>query len=108
MATGCKETSAGDLVKLLRSNAPENLWYTKAVLDHLIFNQLQEWASPGYLDRMQARAEKTYGQTYWWKPDEGVPSEAPDLSQAVAHSKLKARRAKRLRVSRGRHGLTAA
>jgi hypothetical protein len=75
----------GDLVKLLRSNVAPNLWYTKAALDHLIFNELQEWASPGYLDRMQERAEKTYGQSYWWKPDEVVPSAAPDATTAIQY-----------------------
>ena len=49
------------------------------------FNQLQEWASPGYLERMQERAAKTYGQSYWWDPEQGLPSETPDLSKAVAH-----------------------
>lgn len=69
------ETSFGaDLVKTLKGFTPgANLWYTKAVTDHLLFNQLQEMVNPGYLRRMENRAKKVYGQEYWWRPDEVVP-----------------------------------
>jgi hypothetical protein len=72
------------LIRFAKSNIPLiNLWYTQAAADHLLWNHLQEAASPGYLERMQARQEATYGKTYYWKPDEALPHAAPDFAKAV-------------------------
>jgi hypothetical protein len=60
-----------------------NLWYTKAAVDHVIFQNLQEMLSPGYLANMRARSIREYGQDWWWRPGEGAPSRAPDLSNAT-------------------------
>jgi hypothetical protein len=46
----------------------QNLWYTRLILDHLIVHNLQEWASPGYLRRMEERSRRNFGQGFWWKP----------------------------------------
>ena len=46
----------------------QNIWYARLLLDHFIFHDLQEQLSPGYLQRMQHRAEADYGQTYWAGP----------------------------------------
>lgn len=64
------DTHAGaELVKFLRGITPgSNLWYLKAATDHLIFNQMQEFFSPGYLANAQARAYRNAGTTYWWAP----------------------------------------
>lgn len=84
-AAAGEETDAGaEAVKFARSNIPgANLWYTKAALDHLVFHQLQEYMSPGYLRRMKRRAQRDYGQRFWWEPGEPVPERAPDLEAAV-------------------------
>jgi hypothetical protein len=43
---GKPEQTGGDLVKLGKGLIPgANLWYAKAALDHMIFNQLQEYFS---------------------------------------------------------------
>lgn len=59
-----------------------NLWYTKAAMDHLIFQNIQENLSPGYLATMQAKSLKEYGQDWWWKPGQGSPDRAPNVGQA--------------------------
>lgn len=57
-------------LKVLRGNVPFlNVWWAKAALDHAIFNDLNEWASPGYLRRQRQRAMKSYGQGYWLSPN---------------------------------------
>lgn len=61
-----------------------NIWYAKAALDHLIFHQVFDYLSPGYLANMQSRTLKDYQQDWWWRPGEVVPERAPDFSQAVA------------------------
>lgn len=81
-----KETTLGaDLVRMVRSNTPgASLWYTKAALDHLVFHQLQEYFSPGYLTNMRRRAEREFGQRYYWEPGEVAPDRMPDIASAVS------------------------
>lgn len=67
--------TGGDIVKIVKGlTLFANLWATKAATDHLIFNQLQELFSPGYLRRMGKRAKKEFNQTYWWKPRDITPN----------------------------------
>jgi len=75
------------LIRFAKGNIPLiNMWYTQAAADHILWNNIQEAASPGYLARMQARQEATYGKTYYWRPDEGLPHAAPDFAKAVGSS----------------------
>jgi hypothetical protein len=81
-----KDTKFGaEAVKFIRGNLPgANLWYTKAAMDHLIFHQLQEYFSPGYLATMQRRAQREFGQTYFWQPGTGLDGmRAPDFEKAI-------------------------
>lgn len=80
-----KDTNAGaEAVKFVKGNLPgANLWYAKAALDHMIFDRLQEYASPGYLRKIEHRAQTEFGQSYWWEPGQVTPQRAPDLG-AVA------------------------
>ncbi|HDS0925545.1 TPA: hypothetical protein QDZ23_000146 [Pseudomonas putida] len=78
------EVLGARLVQLGKGHIPgANLWYTKAATDHMIFHQLQEYFSPGYLNRMQRRAQREFGQSYWWEPGESAPARAPDLGAAA-------------------------
>lgn len=60
-----------------------NIWYTKAALDHLIWQQAMEALSPGYLSNIRSRTAKEYGQDWWWTPGEPAPERGPDLGKAV-------------------------
>ena len=83
-AQGKKTNAGAELVRFVKSNTPgASLWYAKAAFDHLIFHQLQEYFSPGYLAKMRNRARQQFGQSYWWEPGQVAPERAPDLS-AVA------------------------
>ncbi|RQO57537.1 hypothetical protein [Pseudomonas sp. KBW05] len=83
-ADGEVNQTGGKLVRLAKSHIPgANLWYTKAATDHLIFNQLQDYFSPGYLRRMKQRARKEFKQSYWWEPGDSTPDRAPNLGAAV-------------------------
>jgi hypothetical protein len=67
-------------VNALKSYVPgSTLFYTKAAMDRLIFNQISDYLSPGYLNRMKARARQQ-GHTNWWEPDQATPSRLPDPS----------------------------
>lgn len=74
---------AGNVVRFAKQNLPIlNLWYLQSAMDHILWNQVQEAASPGYLERMQAKAEATKGASWYWQPHEHLPERAPDLSTA--------------------------
>jgi hypothetical protein len=81
-----EETDFGaEAVRVGRGLTPGmNLWYAKAALDHLIFQNLQEHFSPGYLARTKAKAQRDFGTTWWWAP--GAPVEearAPNVGNIV-------------------------
>ena len=81
-----KDTNFGaEAVRFVKGNTPgANLWYAKAALDHIVFHQLQEYFSPGYLAQMQRRAEKEFGQQFWWTPGTGTDGmRAPELGNAL-------------------------
>jgi len=60
-----------------------NVWYAKAALDHLIFQQILEALSPGYLSAIRSRTQREYGQDWWWTPGEVEPKRTPDLGKAL-------------------------
>jgi len=69
-----------EAVKLVKGNLPgASLWYAKGALDHMIFQRLQEYFSPGYLAAMRTRARQQFQQSYWWEPGHPAPNRAPDL-----------------------------
>lgn len=80
------ETNAGaELAKVARGLIPgANLWYTKAATDHLIFQELQEMFSPGYLARTRAKAQREFGTTWWWAPGQDIDrARAPNVANIV-------------------------
>ena len=58
-------------------------WYTKAVIEHALIHDMQESLSPGYLRRMEKKAQKDFGQQFWWRPGASDPKRAPNLGAAV-------------------------
>lgn len=82
-----EETSFGaDALKTARMITPfANLWYAKAITNHLILQQLQEMANPGYNDRVRDRAQREFNTTSWWEPGAITPRRAPDLGKAVGN-----------------------
>lgn len=82
-----KANVGGDVTRFIKGNTPfASLWYAKAALDHLVFQRLQDYYSPGYADRMQQRMQKYYGSGQWWKPstaDSITAPQVPDMSAAL-------------------------
>ncbi len=84
-ARGEKTDTGAELVRFAKGQTPfANLWYTKAATDHLIFQHLQEYFSPGYLRRMKQKTARDFGTSYWWEPGTAEPQRAPDLEKAIA------------------------
>lgn len=80
-----KDTNFGaEVVKFGKGMTPgASLWYAKAALDHMIFHQLQEYFSPGYLANMRSRSQREFGQQYWWEPGALAPARAPAIEAVV-------------------------
>lgn len=71
---GKSEQNGSDLVQLGKGHTPgANIWHLKTALDHMIFNQMQEYFSPGYLRKMEQRSKKVFNQTYWSRPQDVTP-----------------------------------
>ena len=71
---------ARDTVTLVRDYVPgTRLWYLKAAIDHTIMHNAQEALSPGYLGRLERKAENIDGVSYWWQPGEAVPDRMPGV-----------------------------
>lgn len=60
-------------LRFLVSNTPgNNLFYTRMAADYLFLYEVQEAMNPGYLRRMERRAEEERGQEWWLRPSEAV------------------------------------
>lgn len=88
-----KDTHAGaEAWRWTRGHLPAiNLWYARLAIDQAFLNSMSEALSPGYLDKMKARAQREWDSTYWWEPegtglltgDMTPPERAPALSSAI-------------------------
>jgi hypothetical protein len=81
-----EDTHAGaELSRVARGLIPgSNLWYAKAALDHMIFQNMQESFSPGYLARTRAKAQREFGTTWWWAPGQSIDqARAPNMANIV-------------------------
>lgn len=84
LAKGEDTTYAADAIRVGKMVTPfANLWYTKAVFNHLILQQAQEMASPGYNAKLRQNMERNYDTKYWWKPGATDPRRGPDFERAV-------------------------
>lgn len=74
-----------DSIRFAKGNIPilGTHWAIKPVLDHLIWHDLQEMASPGYMRRMKYRAQREYHQDFFVDPGEMLPHRAPDFSKML-------------------------
>ena len=84
MSEGKDTHLAAKLINMGKGFVPaQNLWYTRAATDHLIFQNAQEMLSPGYLANMRANSMKNFKQDWWWSPGEFSPERAPDFANAL-------------------------
>lgn len=63
------DKTAAEAIKRLRNYVPgQNLFYAKLPLDYLLMYGLQEYANPGYLNRLERNLYNKTGQEYWLDP----------------------------------------
>lgn len=81
-AKGKDTKAAAETLRWVNSQLPgQSLWWARGVWEHAFLFQAQEAVNPGYLARMKQRAQRDWGQDYWWDPAELTPDRAPDLSR---------------------------
>lgn len=76
--------SAAKALNIAKGFVPgQNFWMTKWATDHLIFQQAQEMLNPGYLQDMEDRTQKEFGQEWWLPPGNNMgQARAPNWSKA--------------------------
>lgn len=79
-----KDTNAAnEAFKALKNKIPaQNLWYTKAATNRMIFDEMQDMVVPGYREKLMRKAEKRHDRTRWLGDDIG-DIQAPDFERVV-------------------------
>ncbi|WP_180138977.1 hypothetical protein [Acinetobacter sp. YH12043] len=79
-----KDTNAAnEAYKLLKNKIPaQNLWYTKAATNRLVFDELQDMIAPGYREKYLRKAEREHDRTRFWGDDIG-DIQMPDFDRVV-------------------------
>ncbi|WP_335970093.1 hypothetical protein [Acinetobacter bereziniae] len=67
---GKESTRMMEIANTLKGNLPlQNLWYSKLVIDRMLYSKLQNMIDPDYLPKTQQRLENL-GNSYWWDMSE--------------------------------------
>lgn len=79
-----KDTNAtNEAFKLFKNKIPaQNLWYTKAATNRMIFDEMQDMIAPGYREKLLRKAEREQDRTRFWGDDLG-DIQAPDFERVV-------------------------
>ena len=84
LGSGEKTHFGRELVRFLRGMIPgANLWYLKLAFERGVLDNLQWLADPEAADafrRQQQYWRRNYGQEFYWKPGETLPSRLPSLT----------------------------
>lgn len=66
LANGVETNAANETFKAVKSKLPaQNLWYTQAATNRLIFDNFQDMIAPGYREKLLRKAEQKYDRTRW-------------------------------------------
>jgi len=78
------ETNAGnEAFKFLKGKVPaQNLWYTKAAANRMVFDEIQDFVAPGYREKLLQKAERQQDRTRFWGDDIG-DIQAPDFDRTI-------------------------
>ena len=79
-----KDTNASnEAFRLLKNKIPaQNLWYTKAATNRMIFDEMQDMIAPGYREKLLRKAEREHDRTRWLGDDWG-DIQMPDFERVV-------------------------
>lgn len=79
-----KDTNASnEAFRLLKNKIPaQNLWYTKAATNRMVFDEMQDMIAPGYREKLLRKAERQHDRTRFWGDDVG-DIQMPDFERIM-------------------------
>lgn len=88
-ANGVETNFGNEVFKFAKSKTPgQNLWYTQAATNKMLFDQAQDALAPGYRGRVMRKAERDHGRRSWlgdfdWGDMSFDDARAPDFERVV-------------------------
>lgn len=83
LSNGVETNFSNEAFKALKGKIPaQNLWYTKAAANRLVFDNFQDMIAPGYREKLIRKAESEQDRTRFWGDDLG-DIQAPDFERVV-------------------------
>lgn len=83
LSGGTETNAANEAFRFFKGKLPaQNLWYTKAVANRMIFDEMQDMIAPGYREKLLRKAERQQGRTRWWG-DDFNDVQSPDFERVV-------------------------
>ena len=80
---GKDTNAANEAFKLFKNKIPaQNLWYTKAATNRMIFDEMQDMIAPGYREKLLRKAEREHDRSRFWGDDLG-DIQAPNFERFV-------------------------
>lgn len=79
-----KDTNFGnEAFKFVKGKIPaQNLWYTKAAINRMFFDEIQDTIAPGYREKALRKAERQQDRERYWG-DDVADIRAPDFERVV-------------------------
>ncbi|MDC4747332.1 hypothetical protein NQ853_01905 [Acinetobacter baumannii] len=79
-----KDTNFGnEAFKFVKGKIPaQNLWYTKAAINRMFFDEIQDTIAPGYREKALRKAERQQDRERFWG-DDVADIRAPDFERVV-------------------------
>ncbi|MGX4758548.1 hypothetical protein [Acinetobacter baumannii] len=79
-----KDTNFGnEAFKFVKGKIPaQNLWYTKAAINRLVFDEIQDTIAPGYREKALRKAERQQDRERFWG-DDITDIRSPDFERIV-------------------------
>lgn len=86
LAQGKKTNFLPELLNYTKRYMPGgSTWYARTLLQREVFDQLQEMADPQAHEKWRKQSNemrKDYGQSFYWRPGDALPSRGPNLGAA--------------------------
>lgn len=79
-----KDTNFGnEAFKFVKGKVPaQNLWYTKAAINRMVFDEMQDTIAPGYREKALRKAERQQDRERFWG-DDVSDIRAPDFEKVI-------------------------
>ena len=79
-----KDTNFGnEAFKFVKGKVPaQNLWYTKAAINRMVFDEMQDTIAPGYREKALRKAEQQQDRERFWG-DDVTDIRAPDFEKVI-------------------------